>query len=58
MALWNDDLEVYIPGKDPLGAPASAHEWEYVYDEDDPEGRHRPIGVLIEAHEWWRYSGR
>lgn len=57
MASWDDDLEVYLPVSDPLGEPIPAHEWEYVYGVDDFEGRDRPIGVLIEAHVWWR-NGR
>lgn len=54
MAMWDDDLEVYLPIGDPLGEPVSAHEWEYVYASGDYEGRDKPIGVLLEAHVWWR----
>jgi hypothetical protein len=54
MALWDDDLEVYLPIADPLGVPTPAHEWEYIYEGDDYEGNGKPIGVLLEAHVWWR----
>lgn len=56
MALWADELEVYLPNSDPLGIPLSAHEWEYVYEDDDFEGRGKPVGVLIEVHPWWRHG--
>ena len=54
MELWDDSLDVYVPISDPLGEPVPASQWEYVYDGGDYEGRDAPVGVLIDAHQWWK----